>query len=153
MALDLPLPPCLKGKLTVEQYNKWLWEQATSIFNRERRDIARGKLKARLFQTREELAARLHTHTMMVSNGRDYYTDGVLDWPALKKRLNAGLPTTPPRSRLEMSLACNRPTFDHLEGQTKPRFRLCAASTNHAKCYLSKKQFVGMCKKVAAHHP
>jgi hypothetical protein len=146
------LPVFLNGKMSLPQYREWLFKQANSIFNREGRDIRRGKLERRLYLTREELRHALHMQ-MLRSDGRDAYTGRALSWRLAVESLQEPSHNKErgKDGRQRLRERAMLPTFDHRFGQKRRSFRLCGAVTNHAKCYLTEKEFLLLCRDAIAH--
>lgn len=134
------LPKFLEGKITPEQYEKWLHRKAVA---HARRDRNRGNSTAK----NEEYKIAIHK-AVNQSEGKDAYTGEELAWSLLSKYNNADSKKGGKQYKRRFALL---PSVDHLDdGTSKPDFKICSWRTNDAKSDLSYEEFLDLCKKVMA---
>ena len=135
------LPPCLeKFGVSEPDFLDWLDRKARAHVIR---DIARGrdvtvpKYKEAIIRAVKE------------SDGRDFYTDEVLDWPLIRKWNNAEAKLGRAEYRKQF---WNLPTADHDHDEAGlPVFRLCSWRMNDSKNDQTLQEFLELAAKVQKH--
>ena len=136
------LPDFLHGKIDEATYVRWLRRKAAAHVKRDR--------KRSDDQIMGERYRRLMHEAVNRSGGRDHYTGEELRWELLSTYDNEA--SRADRSAYKATLAL-LPTVDHVPGADgKYDFVICAWRTNDAKNDLSHDEFIGLCRRVIAHH-
>lgn len=141
MATKRQLPDFLAGRVTADQYAKWLDRKAHAHVKRDRKRAFAGAIGA---------AYRDAIHAAVVaSGGKDAYTGEDLHWDLLSQYDNEE--SKAGRSVYKASFAL-LPTVDHLDTSTAATsFRICAWRTNDAKNDLSHESFLELCQRALLH--
>lgn len=141
MAIKRQLPDFLAGKVSVEQYARWLNRKAAAHVKRDRKRDFDGAVGA---------AYRDAIHqAVIISAGRDAYTGENLHWELLSQYDNEKSKSG--RSAYKAAFAL-LPTVDHLDtSATAISFRICAWRTNDAKNDLSHESFLDLCQRALRH--
>jgi len=118
-----PLPACLNGKCSQENYSHWLGRKARSLV---RRDKSRGN------ELCTNAAYREAIHGAVVrSGGCDFYTGEELRWDLIRSYDNEASAAGRRAYKRQFALL---PTVDHLdEGLAEPKFEICGWRTNDCK--------------------
>jgi hypothetical protein len=141
MSQKYSLPLFLIGKVTQENYLRWLGRKSIAHVKRDKK---RGNTTA----INEQYKMAIH-NAVIASNGRDQYTGEMLDWSLLSRYNNDE--SKEKRRHYKASLAL-LPTVDHIgDGLGPPDFKICGWRTNDAKHDLSHEEFVALCRLVIAH--
>jgi len=135
------LPKFLSATLSSAAYEKWLHRKAVAHVRRDRK---RGNAAA----TNEAYKLAIH-RAVVLSGGRDHYTDEILDWSLCSKYSNVESHTHRRRYKATLALL---PTVDHVgDGLGEADFKVCAWRTNDAKSDLTHEEFVALCRMVVTH--
>jgi hypothetical protein len=139
-----PCPAWLKCRgITDSEYARWLEKQTKGVWTRElSRDV-------KAHSNRADLKQALH-RAAHESDGHDPYSGVRFD----VKHFRAGWTDGQAHlrgNRHHRTLRRNMPSFDHVKGLARPIYQLCTRETNSAKSYMSPKQFVDLCRRVARH--
>jgi hypothetical protein len=135
------LPEFLIGKVSAEQYARWLDRKAATHVKRDRK---------RDFDGAAGAAYRDAIHqAVLLSEGRDAYTGEDLHWELLSEYDNEK--SKAGRSAYKASFGL-LPTVDHLDTAASAKsFRICAWRTNDAKNDLSHGSFLELCERALRH--
>ena len=137
-----PLPSSLEGRVSQEDYGKWLERNARRLFRRDRK----GGMPYAVKSTRAEYKTLIH---LAVVNGSrfDPYTGEELRWELIGTRRAKEMEGLPDRSEEEYSLM---PTADHRNPYALD-FEVCSLRVNSCKNYLTPEKFVSLCCRVYNH--
>ena len=128
----------LKGIVPPDAYERWLGRKARA---HAKRDKGRGHSDV----TNALYKDAIHTDVLL-SSGRDAYTNEVLDWHLISSYKNEDSKTVRHAYKSCFALL---PTVDHVvAGATEASFRICSWRTNDAKSDVSAADFVELCIKV-----
>jgi len=135
------LPEFLAGKVSAEQYARWLSRKAAAHVKRDRKRDFDGAIGA---------AYRDAIHQAVVmSGGRDAYTGEDLHWDLLSQYDNEKSKAGRSVYKATFGLL---PTVDHLDASANAvSFRICAWRTNDAKNDLSHDSFLDLCRRTLLH--
>jgi hypothetical protein len=132
------LPSFLEGVITQAHYQRWLHRKAMAHVKRDRKRGNEGV-------TNEEYKLAIH-RAVDESQGKDAYTDELLDWTLLSAYDNDESKAEKAEYKKRFALL---PSVDHVGNQTGPtEFRICGWRTNDAKSDLSYQDFVDLCRRV-----
>jgi hypothetical protein len=135
------LPDFLAGRVSAEQYGRWLVRKAASHVNRDRKRDLTGAVGA-AYQDAIHAA-------VLASGGKDAYTGEDLHWELLSQYDNAM--SKAGRSVYKAAFAL-LPTVDHLDtSASATSFQICAWRTNDAKNDLSHQNFLELCERALRH--
>jgi hypothetical protein len=142
MARKYELPAFLDGKVSREQYERWLHRKAIAHVRRDRK---RGNISA----TNEEYKIEIH-RAVIESDGLDFYTGTMLDWSLISTYKNDLSKSDGRRYKAQFALL---PTVDHVNDGLGPAdFKICSWRTNDAKNDLTLGEFVELCERVVSHN-
>jgi hypothetical protein len=138
MPVVFDLPDFLQGRLTREQYVRWLQRKAIAHVRRDRRRWNREISVA-------SYKAAIHA-AVLRSDGRDYYTGEPLRWDLVSRYDNQA-------SRLGGSSYKRRfellPTVDHVDPDSRDAdFEICGWRTNDCKNDLAHDELRRFCKLI-----
>ena len=141
MGIKRILPEFLVGKVSQEQYARWLERKAAAHVKRDRKRDFDGAVGA---------AYRDAIHqAVLLSAGRDAYTGEDLHWELLSQYDNEK--SRAGRSVYKASFGL-LPTVDHLDASASAvSFRICAWRTNDAKNDLTHETFLDLCHRALLH--
>ena len=139
-------PQWMKNRgISDAEYRAWLTSQTDAIWERELKKKKSGCPTPTILKGK--LDSAVHR-----SNGHDPYSGMKLnvdriraDWFDTAKDIEG--------TRHHRTLRRAMVSFDHVKGMGKSEYELCSRETNSAKAYLSPKQFIELCRKVAKRHP
>ena len=135
------LPDFLVGKVSPEQYARWIERKAAAHVRRDRKRDFDGAVGAAYRDA-------IH-HAVVLSAGKDAYTGEDLNWELLSQYDNEKSKVG--RSVYKASFGL-LPTVDHLDTSTSAvSFRICAWRTNDAKNDLSHSAFLELCRRALLH--
>lgn len=141
VTLKRPLPAFLVGRVTPEQYARWLSRKAAAHVKRDRKRDFTGAVGAAYRDAIHE--------AVVVSGGKDAYTGEELHWELLSQYDNEK--SKAGRSVYKAAFAL-LPTVDHLDtSSSATSFRICAWRTNDAKNDLSHDSFLELCQRALRH--
>lgn len=136
------LPQFLDGRVTRQNYVRWLSRKAQAHTKRDRQRLSEAIALAHYKQQIHEAVAR--------SDGVDWYTGEPLAWEKISTYNNAESKLS--RSIYKASFAL-LPTVDHvLRSDGLYDFVICGWRTNDAKNDLSLYEFVALCRRVVDRH-
>jgi hypothetical protein len=137
-----PLPECLVGRCTQQQYTKWLQRKATAHV---RRDKKRQESESITVSKYKEAI-----HDAVRSGGdRDYYTGQPLDWGLISKYRNENAKDGKKKYK---KLFARLPSVDHtLDEQGNLRFVICSWLVNDSKSDMTLPEFYVLCENVLRH--
>lgn len=138
-----PLPKFLVGRVSAEQYRRWLHRKAAAHCKRDRkrhpdRAIALSGYKLLIHDA------------VIASNGADWYTGEALSWEQISTYCNED--SRAGRSKYKAGYAL-LPTVDHIaDSGNAYQFVICGWRTNDAKNDLTLTEFLSVCRLVIAKH-
>lgn len=137
-----PLPSSLQGRVSQQDYGKWLERNASRLFKRDRKRGMPYSVKS----TRAEYRTLIH---LAVVNGSrfDPYTGEELTWELISTRRAKKMEGFPGRFEEGYALM---PCADH-HNQNTLDFEVCSCRTNSCKNFLTPEQFVSLCELVHHH--
>jgi hypothetical protein len=137
-----PFPDFLEGRVTTQQYGRWLQRKAAAHVKRDRKRLSIPVV----LSTYKRL---IHT-AVCTSGGVDWYTGEPLLWELISTYDNEK--SKADRSHYKAGFAL-LPTIDHVLGDDgKYDFVICGWRTNDAKNDLSLDEFLTVCQLVLARH-
>lgn len=132
------LPRFLEGVIKQEHYEHWLRRKAMAHVKRDRK---RGRENI----TNEQYKIAIH-RAVEESQGKDAYTDELLDWTLLSTYDNDESKEKRAEYKKKFALL---PSVDHVGAPTSPiEFKICGWRTNDAKNDLTYQEFLDLCRKV-----
>lgn len=136
-----PLPDFLAGRVSAEQYAKWLKSKAEAHVRRDRN---------RNFPGADWAAYKDAIHAAVVeSQGRDAYTGEELRWELLCAYDNDESKAGRSTYKAQFALL---PTVDHVDTSSNAAsFKICAWRTNDAKNDLAHGSFLELCERALRH--
>jgi hypothetical protein len=135
-----PLPAFLEGRCNPADFYKWLDVKGQTLL---RRDKKRGKPYARnstIAPYKEKIYA-----AVIKCGERDPYTGDPLAW-----ELIGTWDTSKPHPDEYKKQFALMPTVDHTDPDVL-EFEICSWMVNECKSYLTPKEFLALCKKIANH--
>ena len=136
------LPAFLGGRITKEQYRRWLQRKSATHCKRDRKRHPERKIALAHYK-------RLIHEAVTASNGFDWYTGEALSWELISTYNNED--SRSGRSTYKAGYAL-LPTVDHVTIDGGYRFVICGWRTNDAKNDLSLKDFLTLCRLVVDRH-
>lgn len=141
MAEEYPLPKCLEGRCTPEQFRDWVFAKAAAHYDR---DTGRGNTVI----TRQVYRQAIH-QAVVDSGGLDAYTGHPTDWHLISTYDNE---KSREQGRAYKKGLANLPTVDHVgDGLGPADFKICSWRVNDAKHDLTFEEFVEVCGQVLKH--
>lgn len=136
MPRRFPLPQCLTGKCSQEEYTHWLYGKAKAHVKRDRK---RGN---RVCSTD---TYRCSIHAAVCDGGdNDAFTGEPLRWDLIRKYDNTHSKAGRRGYKKQFALL---PTVDHLdEGLGEPKFAICGWRTNDCKGDLTVEELASFCE-------
>jgi hypothetical protein len=135
------LPAFLNNQVDPSTYEKWLNRKAKTHVKRDRK---RDHI-CRSAAYREAIHAAVN-----LSDGKDAYTNEVLDWSLISTYRNEDSKQGRHAYKSRFALL---PTVDHVSADaTKASFRICSWRTNDAKGDLSIESFLDLCARILTHN-
>ena len=131
-----PLPQCLAGKCSQEDYTHWLYGKAAAHV---KRDQKRGNVICTTSSYRKAI------HAAVCAGGdRDAFTGEVLRWDLIRTYNNDEAAAGRREYKKRFALL---PTVDHLdEGLGEPKFSICGWRTNDCKNDLTLEELTVFCR-------
>lgn len=135
------LPGFLSGRVSPEQYARWLDRKADAHVKRDRKRQFAGVAKSAYMDA-------IHA-AVVASGGKDAYTGEDLHWELLSQYDNEK--SKAGRSTYKAAFAL-LPTVDHLDTSASAMsFRICSWRTNDAKNDLPHESFLELCERALRH--
>lgn len=136
------LPACLSGKTDQAAYERWLRRKAAACLKRDR-------TRCDWEISGEEYRLLIH-NAVIRSDAVDHYMGEELRWDLISRYSNEDSKAGRSKYKAQFALL---PTVDHVPGaDDRYDFVICAWRTNDAKNDLTHDEFVGLCRRVIAHH-
>lgn len=137
----IQLPDFLKGKISLEKYQKWLKRKARAHFRRDKIRKYSG-ISVSKYQTSMHKA-------VIQSGGYDEYTGERLAWKKISKWNNEDAGESGKKYKKKYY---DLPTIDHEFIRGKLVFKICSWQTNDCKNDLSLNELIKFCKKIIKHN-